>query len=245
MMNDEMKEYDLPEFHGNEDSGIEAAPSVESVQETPVEEAEIFGEITEGSVYEEPEAIVEQKTPGKFQQLMHKVAVWALGILSLGLIVYLAFYFLMYRPLNMAHETLMDTNETLEEQLSDYRNELDTLNSDYAAVSIERDVLLSDNALYQGYVYFLSLKADMLLLQKAYLDEDTIAAALALNKINRDLDLFSATLQGPDETLGEVIYAKVSLLTTVDADIAVNIEEVETIYDYLLEMEDDLYGGLD
>lgn len=243
-MNDEIKEYDLPEFKGDNEIPSEEPPVDEPVSELPHEEP-VIAELTEGTVFEEPEAVVEIQPPSKFQVLVHKIAVWALGILSLALLVYLLFYFLMYRPLRLEHDTLTSTNETLESELSDTREDLDTLTTQYSEVTVLRDTLLADNGLYQGYVHFLNLKNDMLLLQKAYLEEDNEAAALALNKTNRDLESFSNTLQGADETLAEVIFAKVALLTTVDEDQAANIEEVETIYDFLLEMEDDLYGGLE
>ena len=243
-MNDEMKEYDLPEFNGDSDIPAEDPPVEEPVIEMPHEEP-VIAELTEGTVFEEPETIVETKPPSKFQVLVHKIVVWALGILSLALLVYLLFYFLMYRPLRLEHDTLTTTNGTLESELSDTREDLDTLTTQYSEVTVLRDTLLADNGLYQGYVHFLNLKNDMLLLQKAYLEEDNEAAALALNKTNRDLESFSNTLQGADETLADVIFAKVALLTTVDEDQAANIEEVETIYDFLLEMEDDLYGELE
>ena len=242
-MNDEIKEYDIPEFSSEENSSAE-----EPVIEEPVVEVsgdEPFAQLPEGTIFEEPETIVEKKPPSKFQQVIHKVAVWALGILSLALLVYLLFFFLMYRPLRLEHETLTSTNETLESQLSDTREDLDTLTTEHTEVTALRDTLLADNGLYQGYVHFLNLKNDMLLLQKAYLEEDSQAAALALNKVNRDLESFSNTLEGSDETLAEVLFAKVALLTTVEEDKAANIEEVETIYDFLLEMEDDLFGGLE
>jgi hypothetical protein len=250
-MNDEMKEYDLPETplagETPENKSVNAEKSVE-----PVGEEELNPEfaVSEPSGNFESEGIetdtgVEKKPPSKFQQLIHTVSVWVLGILGFALVVFLVFFFVMYRPMKQAHDALFETNTGLEEQLSDYRVELETLTDDYQAVTSERDDLLSDAVLYQGYVHFLNLKNDMLLLQKAYLEKDLGAATLALTKANKDFEAFVPALTKANEPMVDVLRSKLALLSTVVGDTAANIEEVETIYDFLLEMEDDIFGLLD
>lgn len=262
-MNDEMKEYDLPEMNNdgalveNESSPVDEAPVVEdpvvdSVVEPiddpliePIADLPKVVEVVTESFEQEPEIVTSQEPPSKFRQIIHKVSVWLLGILGFALVLYLVFYFAMFRPMKQAHDTLVTTNEEMEEQLSDYRVELETLSDDYEAVSTESDDFFDDTVLYQGYVHFLDLKNDMLLLQKAYLEEDLDSATLALTKATRDLEAFIPTLTQENEPMVDVLRSKIALLSTLEGDAAANIEEVETIYDFLLEMEDDIFGTLE
>lgn len=242
-MNDEMKEYDLPEISGK-GKNPETDPKILESQIDPlIPEGEFLGDAEDEFV--ETELVVAQKPPSKFQKLVHKVSVWLLGILGFALVLFLVFYFAMYRPIKQAHDALIETNAALEDQLSEYRVDVETLTSDYQAVTSERDGLLSDASLYQGYVHFLNLKNDMLLLQKAYLEDDQDAATLAITKATGDLEAFVPTLTVANEPMVDVLRSKVALLSTMEEDTAANIEEVETIYDFLLEMEDDIFGLLD
>lgn len=241
-MNDVMKEYDLPQFHGEE-----AVPAQQPAQTETAPQGEPAMnnyQIVEGTVVDEPETVAETQPPSKLQRLWRTFSAWALGVLSFALAAYLVFFFAFYQPIRKERDSLLDTTAVQAQQILDANETIDTLTADLDAMTVERDGLLSDQALYQGYVPFLDLKNDLLLLQKAYLEEDSAGATLALTKTLTDLEAFVPYLTGTNAPMTDVLRGKIALLSTVEADTAANIEEVETIYDFLLELEDDIFGGL-
>ena len=242
-MNDSMNEYDIPQFPGDEEEPQEELNKTESA--SPEEPVEASTEIIEGTMVEEPETVTEKKPPTKLQRTVHTVSTWALAILGFALVLYLVLFFFFYQPLRKERDAFAETNATLEVQLADTREELEAVNSELAEVTAESDQLLLDTEDYQGYVHFLNLKNDLLLLQKAYLEQDQDGATLAKSKATGDLEAFVPFLTGTNEPMVDVLRGKIALLSTVEADTAANIDEVETIYAFLLELEDDIFGELE
>ena len=243
-MNDEMKEYDLP---GADDESVNELPEPElpSTSEQPLLVLDPVEPAPVNETVPELDATAEQKPPSKFKQTIHQISIWLLAILGFALVLYLVLFFAVYRPMKQSYQSLEEMNVEMEDQLSEYRIDLEQLSTDYEAMVTDRNQLLDENELYRAYVDFLNLKNDMLLLQKAYLEGDLDAATLAKGKANNDLEAFVPTLEVLNEPMVDVLRTNLALLTTLESDMDANVDEVETIYTFLLEMEDDLFGTLD
>lgn len=235
-MKDDMQEYDLP---GDDEESQEDVEPVEIMKHDDFQ-----NEPFEGETIDLP--VGKQKKPdSRFKQLARKVGVWVLAVLGFSLALLLVFYFALYRPLDLRAQALEEQATEMEGQLSEYRTEVSDLTSRYDTVTVERDDLLADKGQYQLFVDYLSLQIDLRHLQVGFLEEDNVAVRVALLNAQEHLTSIAPMLREVDSEFVDLLEGRLVLLKSTSKTVDENVQDVERMFNYLLSLQDTLFGNLD
>jgi len=235
-MKDDVQEYDLP---GDEEENQEDAEQIEIMKHDDIQQEPFAVE-----TFDLP--VDRQKRPdSRFKQLARKVGVWLLIVLGFSLALLLVFYFAFYRPIDLRAQALEEQATQMEGQLSDYRTELEDLTSRYEEVTTERDDLLADKARYQLFVDYLSLQIDLRHLQVGFLEEDNAAVRVALLNAEEHLGSIAPMLREVDAEFVDLLQGRLVLLKSTGKNTDENVQDVERMFNYLLSLQDTLFGTLD
>ena len=235
-MKDDVQEYNLP---GDGDESQEDLESVEIMKRDNFQQEPFEGETIDLPVYGQ------KKPESSFKRKARKVGAWVLGILGFTLALLLVFYFVFYRPMDLKSQALEEQATDMEGQLTDYRAELSDLTSSYEGVTIERDDLLADNAQYQLFADYLLLQIDLRHLQVAFLQEDAAAVRVALLNAEKHLGAIAPMLQEVDSEFVDLLQSRLVLLKSTSNTVEENVLDVERMFNYLLSLQDTLFGALD
>jgi chromosome segregation ATPase len=187
----------------------------------------------------------QKKPDSRFKQLARKVGIWVLAVLGFSLALMLVFYFALYHPINLRAQALEEQATEMEGQLSEYRTELSDLTSRYETVTAERDDLLADKAQYQLFVDYLLLQIDLRHLQVGFLEEDNAAVRVALLNAQEHLTSIAPMLREVDSEFVDLLQGRLVLLKSTSKPVEENVQDVERMFNYLLSLQDTLFGNLD
>lgn len=235
-MKDDVQEYNLP---GDGDESQEDVESVEIMdhddfQQEPFEEETIDVPFKGKDIPQ-----------NSFKQKARKVGAWVLGILGFSLALLLVFYFVFYRPIDLNAQALEEQTTDMEGQLTDYRAELSDLTSSYEGVTVERDDLLAENAQYRLFADYLLLQIDLRHLQVGFLEEDDAAVRVALLNAEEHLTSLEPMLREVDSEFVDLLQSRLVLLKSTSKPVDENVQDVERMFNYLLSLQDTLFGTLD
>jgi hypothetical protein len=235
-MKDTIQEYDLP---GDDDESQEEVEPVETMNNEDSQQ--------EPSAVETIDLPVEgeKKKDSRLKKSLRKVGLWVLAMLGLSLALLLLFYFAFYRPIDLRAQALEEQATEMEGQLSEYRTDLSDLTSRYETVTVERDDLLADNDLYRLFVDYLLLQIDLRHLQAGFLQEDDAAVRVALLNAEEHLDSIAPLLREVDAEFVDLLQGRLVLLKSTSKEVDENVQDVERMFNYLLSLQDTLFGTLD
>lgn len=186
----------------------------------------------------------ETKPESKVKKLVRQVGIWALAFLGFGLLIFLLVYFLMVRPATLNNQVLTESNTAMETQLAEYRDELDAVTSDLDQSTETVATLGSTVDLYEKYSAYNKLLNNLAQMQKAVIMNDTVSKRVALANAQENLDKLEVLLMDYDASLVELLQERLTYLATTDGDADEVYQEVETMYVYLLELQETLFGDL-
>jgi hypothetical protein len=200
-------------------------------------------------VPQQVEAALKPPTPGKkppaaWVQKLKTIGIWVGAFIGFGLVVFLLVYFLMFRPLKLAHDALAANAEQMETQLADYRTEIEAKETEISDLQAQVAGLEAENALYAEYMVYLKLLNNLASMQKAQMIGDATSMRVALANGQENLGKLLPLLSDADPSLAELLQERLALLATSDAEPEEMYQEVETIYVYLLELQETLFGDV-
>lgn len=235
-MKDDVQEYNLPGDGNDSQEDVEPLEIMnhDDFQQEPFEEETIDVPVKG-----------KDKPQSGFKEKARKVGAWILGILGFALALALVFYFVFYRPMDLNTQALEEQATDMEGQLSDYRAELSDLTSSYEGVTVERDDLLAVNAEYQLFADYLLLQIDLRHLQVAFLEEDDAAVRVALLNAEEHLTSLEPMMREVDSEFVDLLQARLVLLKSTTNEVEENVLDVERMFNYLLSLQDTLFGTLD
>jgi len=172
------------------------------------------------------------------------IAIWVGAFVGFGLIVFLLAYFLMFRPLKLAHDSLTANADEMETQLAAYRDEISAKDTQIAEMQTNVEGLQTENALYTDYVVYLKLLNNLSQMQKAQMMGDAASMRVALANAEENLAKLLPMISAVDASLGELLQERLALLASSTADAEEIYQEVETVYVYLLELQETLFGDV-
>lgn len=172
------------------------------------------------------------------------IGIWAGVIIGFGLLVFLLTYFLMVRPLKLANGTLEENAATMETQLADYRTEIADQTEQIAALEAQADELQIENALYADYVVYLKLLNNLTQMQRAQLLDDAAEMKVSLANANENLIRLEPRLATADDSLMALLQERLAALETSKAGTQEMVQEIKTLYVYLFELQETLFGTL-
>jgi hypothetical protein len=235
-MKDNIQEYDLP---GDDDESQEDTEPVEVMKQDDIAQEPFAVETIDLPVEGE------KKPDSRLKKSLRKVGFWVLAVLGFSLALLLVFYFALYRPIDLRAQALEEQATEMEEQLSEYRTELSDLTSRYDTVTAERDDLLADKAQYQLFADYLLLQIDLRHLQVGFLEEDDAAVRVALLNAEEHLDSIEPMLREVDAEFVDLLQGRLVLLKSTSKEVDENVQDVERMFNYLLSLQDTLFGTLD
>lgn len=183
-----------------------------------------------------------QKPQGVFLDKLKVIGLWAGAFIGFGLVVFLLVYFLMFRPLKLEHDALVTNAATMETQLADYRTDISSKETQIAALQAQVDALETQNAQYADYSVYLKLLNNLSQMQKAQMIGDAASMRVALANAEENLQKLLPLISATDVSLADLLQERLALLATSTAEPEEIYQEVETIYVYLLELQETLFG---
>jgi hypothetical protein len=235
-MKDDMHEYDLP---GDDEESQEDEQPVEVMKQDDIQPEPFAMETIDLPVADE------KKPDSRLKKSLRKVGLWVLAVLGFSLALLLVFYFALYRPIDLRAQALEEQSTQMEGQLSEYRTELSDLTSRFEDVTAERDELLADKAQYQLFVDYLLLQIDLRHLQVGFLQEDDAAVRVALLNAEEHLDSIEPMLREVDAEFVDLLQGRLVLLKSTSKEVDENVQDVERMFNYLLSLQETLFGTLD
>jgi len=214
---------------------------MEEFNQEPLEEEIIDAELlTSGN-----EALdVDTKKESKIIKNLRRIGIWVLAFIGFGVIVFLLAYFLMYRPLSLEHQALTENSETMETQLTEYRDDVDKKTSQISALEDSLTLMEEENLLYDQYAVYLKLLNNLAQMQKAVIIGDAVSMRVGVANAQTNLDQLLLLLTEYDTSLADLLQQRLTLLATTDAEADEVYQEVETMYVYLLELQETLFGDV-
>ena len=180
----------------------------------------------------------------KFLARVKSVGIWAAVVIGFGLLVFLLTYFLMVRPLKLANGTLEENAAAMEIQLAEYRTEIADQAEQIAALEAQTDELQTENALYADYMVYLKLLNNLTQMQRAQLLDDAAEMKVSLANAHENLIRLEPRLATADDSLMALLQERLSALETSKAGMQEMVQEIKTLYVYLFELQETLFGTL-
>ena len=184
------------------------------------------------------------KPESKTRKIVRQVGIWVLAFLGFGLLIFLLTFFLMVHPATLNNQVLTENNAAMETQMADYRDELDGLQTDYDVATQMISTMDSTIILYSKYSAYNKLLNNLAQMQKAVVLNDAVSKRVALANAQENLDKLEVLLMDYDASLVELLQERLTYLATTDGEADEVYQEVETMYVYLLELQETLFGDL-
>ncbi len=218
---------------------------MEEFNQEPIAEEIIDAEPLASSSEEENDALdINTKKESKVIKNLRRIGVWVLAFVGFGVIVFLLAYFLMYRPLSLEHQALTENSEAMETQLTEYRDDVDKKTSQISALEDSLTLMEEENLLYGQYTVYLKLLNNLAQMQKATIMGDDVSMRVAVANAQMNLDQLLPLLIEYDTSLADLLQQRLTLLATTDGMPDEVYQEVETMYVYLLELQETLFGDV-
>lgn len=218
---------------------------MEEFNQEPIAEEIVDAELlTSGSEDENESLDFDTKEEGKFIKNLRRIGVWVLAFVGFGVIVFLLAYFLMYRPLSLEQQALTENSEAMEIQLTDYRDDVDMKTTKIASLEDGLTLMEEEITLYGQYTVYLKLLNNLAQMQKAAIIGDAVSMRVAVANAQTNLDQLLPLLTEYDTSLADLLQQRLTLLATTDAEADEVYQEVETMYVYLLELQETLFGDV-
>lgn len=200
--------------------------------------------LPEGKESEEEPFDFDTKKESKFIKNLRRIGIWVLAFIGFGVIVFLTIYFLMYRPLSLENQALTENSETMETQLAEYRDDVDM--KTVQITSLEDGLILMEEevTLYGQYMVYLKLLNNLAQMQKAAIMGDAVSMRVAVANSQTNLDRLLPLLTEYDTSLADLLQQRLTLLATTNGEAEEVYQEVETMYVYLLELQETLFGDV-
>ncbi|MCD6476421.1 MAG: hypothetical protein J7K85_09220 [Anaerolineaceae bacterium] len=218
---------------------------MEEFNQEPIAEEIIDAEPLASGSEEENDALdINTKKESKVIKNLRRIGVWVLAFVGFGVIVFLLAYFLMYRPLSLEHQALTENSEAMETQLTEYRDDVDKKTSQISALEDSLTLMEEENLLYGQYTVYLKLLNNLAQMQKATIMGDDVSMRVAVANAQMNLDQLLPLLTEYDTSLADLLQQRLTLLATTDGMPDEVYQEVETMYVYLLELQETLFGDV-
>lgn len=218
---------------------------MEEFNQEPIEEEIIDTEPLASDIEEENDALdINTKKESKVIKNLRRIGIWVLAFVGFGVIVFLLAYFLMYRPLSLEHQALTENSEAMETQLTEYRDDVDKKTSQISALEDSLTLMEEENLLYGQYTVYLKLLNNLAQMQKATIMGDDVSMRVAVANAQTNLDQLLPLLTEYDTSLADLLQQRLTLLATTDGMPDEVYQEMETMYVYLLELQETLFGDV-
>jgi len=144
----------------------------------------------------------------------------------------------------LEHQALTENSEAMETQLTEYRDDVDKKTSQISALEDSLTLMEEENLLYGQYTVYLKLLNNLAQMQKATIMGDDVSMRVAVANAQMNLDQLLPLLIEYDTSLADLLQQRLTLLATTDGMPDEVYQEVETMYVYLLELQETLFGDV-